>query len=195
MPAFAKEAKELAEIKEKERIAAEDKRRREGIAERHRIPTGPECLCCRSPGIHAREHWLKMWVASKMVSAQGKNCILDKEALSKAYGEKKPVLVGLRIKDGFDNIVRACRDGHLFWNMSGGLIFVCYDCAKKYGYANLYEKTLAPEISPEQLEMGMKIGAIMEAGLTDMVNDILKESDVPIASKELASKYQGVFHE
>lgn len=179
----SKEAKELAEIKERERIEADKERRRKDIAERNRIPTGPECLCCHAPGIHAREHWLKMWVATKKVQAEGKNCILDKEALSLAYGKKMPVLVGLKIKDQFDGLVRNCRDGQMFWSMLGGLMFVCYDCAKKHGYANLYEKTLAPEISPEQLKDAMAIGALIDDGLKNMIKDIVKEIDDKIETR------------
>ena len=162
------------QIETQKRLAEEEKKRLDEIQRRkrqvrsgyigtgtfqHHVPTGPECWSCQKPGIYAREHWLRMMIATEKCLLKKKS-VLDPMALREEYGEQKLVLVLTPVPEKHP----------LVWNhpelatmrlMSLGSLCICQECAKRNGLVEEWQKALSPEISPEVMKNWMSIAPLL----------------------------------
>lgn len=184
-----------AQQESQKRIDADDEKRKAIMAKieakRHRrderwtVPTGTSCWCCHKEGITARDHFLKMMLANEVVTLQGKS-ILDSEAFASAYGERQPVMVFLKVSEHHP-IVKYSRDGVILHQMSDGMMFVCHECASKYGLEKLYKDALCPPIYEKTLTTMMAI--VDTLPITKAVKEVaqLQVAGVPVAVNEVQS--------
>jgi len=118
---------------------------------------GPQCWCCRKQGIHAQEHWMRMMVANQKLALLGKSP-LDTEALVAAYGEPQRILIQVPVKETHF-IVDHIREGKMLHLMSGGIVFVCYECAKVHHLGEQWKDIFVPKATTEQI---MNMAAIVD---------------------------------
>lgn len=119
---------------------------------------GPQCWCCRKAGIHAQEHWMRMMVANQKLMLLGKSP-LDTEALVAAYGEPQRILLQVPVKETHF-IVDHIREGKMLHNLSGGIVFVCYECANVHHLGEQWKDIFAPKATTEQI---MNMAAIVDS--------------------------------
>ena len=154
----------------------QEKARREHRYE-YKIPTGPSCWHCKTEGIHAQEHFLRMMIANEKCALKGKT-FLDREAMIEAYGPICPVLLFVKVWEGHD-LVKRTRDGDMFWGISGGNMLVCRDCAAKFNLLPEWDKVLQPaDITTEALHMMAAISPLLP------ITHVVKA----VASAELAAE-------
>ena len=149
------DAEEAIKAREKEIL----EKKKERHQHRYDVPTGPSCWHCHKSGMHAHEHWMRMMVAVEKCSLAGK--IPLGENLREAYGDALPVLVAIKVGESHP-LVRQTREGYMFHNMSDGHMFVCVECAEKYGLKKEWMERLAPqEVSQEVLQSFMALQDIL----------------------------------
>jgi hypothetical protein len=98
--------------------------------------------------MHAHEHWMQMMVAVEKCSLAGK--IPLGENLREAYGDALPVLVAIKVEE-IHPLVRQSRDGYMLNKMCDGHMFVCIECAEKYGLKKEWLERLAPKEVPQEV--------------------------------------------
>jgi len=160
------DAEEAVKAREKEILEKKKERREQQFV----VPTGPRCWHCKKDVVQAEEHWMRMLVATEKCVLSGKNPLLM-ENLRECYGEALPVAVFVKVGENHP-VVRKTFSGSMFHSMSEGHMFLCVECAEKFGLKDEWMKILSPKDTPPD---------VLEAVMA--VQDILP---VSIAAKEIA---------
>ena len=160
------------QVEVQRRLAEEEKQKMAKIqAERRRrvkmygspVPLGPECWSCRKSGIYAREHWLRMMIATEKCILKEKSVIdsnLSFEPLREEYGEQKLILVLTPIPKNHPLVNRHAELG-MMHELSAGHLCICQECAKRNHLEKEWRNALSPEVPPDVFENWMRIAPLL----------------------------------
>jgi len=147
------------------------------------IPSGLECWHCHKQVITGREHHMRMLITHEKMQMKGASPF-DIQTMKQEYGPVTLIGVFVAVKET-DILSRQTQDGMTLCQMSNGHLFICQECAKKYGLLKEWQQALCPAMEHIPMTEVLTLGTLLyeTTGLKQIVQTVAElEVNTPSAN-------------